>query len=411
MPERVVITGYGAVTPLGNSVEDTWQALVSGVCGIGYISQFDVSSYDVRIGAEVKDFNPVDYIEPVTARYTDRFAQFAMAAAMHAVQKARLKINDANKYDTGVIIGTGVGGVITLSNQIGVISTKGPKRASPFTVPMMIADAASGQVSIKLGIMGPNFSMTSACATGADAIGMAYRLIKHGELNTVIAGGADAAISPIGMAGFTQAGALSKNPDPKKACRPFDKDRDGFIVGEGAGILVMENMQQALNRGAEILAEITGYGVTSDAYHMTKPLESGEAAAKAMELALKCAGIQTVDYINAHGTSTPFNDLSETEAIKKVFGEKAYKIPVSSTKSMHAHMLGAAGAVETIICCKVVQEGIIPPTINLETPDPQLDLDYVPKTARKGDVKVAMSNSFGFGGHNSAVIVSRYNGK
>jgi 3-oxoacyl-[acyl-carrier-protein] synthase II len=411
MPERVVITGYGAVTPLGNSVEDTWQSLIAGVCGIDQISLFDVSAYDVKIGAEVKNFNPVDFIEPVTARYTDRFAQFALAASMQAVQKARLKINDSNRYDTGVIIGTGVGGVITLSSQVQVIDAKGPKRVSPFTVPMMIADAASGQVSIKLGIMGPNYSLTSACATGADAIGMAYRLIKHGELNTVIAGGADAAISPIGLAGFTQAGALSKNPDPKKACRPFDKDRDGFIVGEGAGILVLENLKKALARGADILAEVTGYGVTSDAYHMTKPLESGEAASKAMQFALKCAGLQAVDYINAHGTSTPFNDLSETEAIKKVFGEKAYKIPVSSTKSMHAHMLGAAGAVETIICCKVVQEGILPPTVNLLTPDPQLDLDYVPNTARKGDFKSAMSNSFGFGGHNSAVIVSRYNGK
>jgi 3-oxoacyl-[acyl-carrier-protein] synthase II len=411
MPERVAVTGYGAVTPLGNNVEDTWQKLIEGVCGIDLISLFDVTAYDVKIGAEVRGFNPVDFMDPVTARYTDRFAQFALAASVQAVEQAKLKIDAGNKYDVGVIIGTGVGGIITLSQQIGVINSKGPKRASPFTVPMMIADSASGQVSIKLGIMGPNLSLSSSCATGADAIGLAYRLIKHGEIHTVIAGGADAAICPIGLAGFTQAGALSRNPDPKQACRPFDKNRDGFIVGEGSAVFVLENLNHALARGADILAEVTGYGVTSDAYHITKPLESGEGAAKAMELALECAGLSKIDYINAHGTSTPFNDLSETQAIKRVFGPGAYDIPVSSTKSMHAHMLGAAGAIEALICCKALREGIIPPTINLQTPDPELDLDYVPNKARRGDVRTAMSNSFGFGGHNSAIIVSRYDAK
>jgi len=410
MPERVAVTGMGAVTPLGHNVEDTWRNLVSGVCGIGYISLFDTTGFDVRIAAEVKDFNPVDYIDPVTARYTDRFAQFALAAALQAVEQSGLKLDDSNKYDTGVIIGSGVGGIGTLSQQLAILNARGPRRVSPFTVPMMIADSACGQISIKLGARGPNFALTSSCSTGADAIGMAYRMIRHGEIASMIAGGADAAVSPIGLVGFIQAGAVSRNPDPLKASRPFDKNRDGFVVGEGAAVFVLENLGRAKARGARILAEVIGYGATSDAYHITKPLESGEGAARAMELALACAGNPEIDYINAHGTSTPFNDLSETKAIKQVFGDKAYRIPVSSTKSMHAHMLGAAGAVETLVCCKAVQEGVIPPTINLETPDPECDLDYVPGKARQVDVRVAMSNSFGFGGHNSAVLVSRYAG-
>ncbi|MDD5311407.1 MAG: beta-ketoacyl-ACP synthase II [Dehalococcoidia bacterium] len=410
MPERVAVTGMGAVTPLGHNVEDTWRSLVSGACGIGYISLFDTTDFDVRIAAEVKGFNPVDYIDPVTARYTDRFAQFALAAALQAVEQSGLKLDGSSKYDTGVLIGSGVGGIGTLSQQLATLNAKGPRRVSPFTVPMMIADSACGQISIKLGAMGPNFSLASSCSTGADAIGMAYRMIKHGEITAMIAGGADAAVTPIGLVGFIQAGAVTRNPDPLKACRPFDKQRDGFVIGEGAAVFVLENLDHAKARGARILAEVIGYGATSDAYHITKPLESGEGAAKAMELALACAGNPDVDYINAHGTSTPFNDLSETKAIRNVFGEKAYRIPVSSTKSMHAHMLGAAGAVETLICCKAVQEGVIPPTVNLETPDPDCDLDYVPGKARQVDVRVAMSNSFGFGGHNSAVLVSRYMG-
>ena len=409
MPSRVVITGYGAVTPLGCSVDATWKNLVSGVCGIGYITLFDTTDFTIKIAAEVKDFNPTDFMDPVTARYSDRYTQFALAAALQAIEKAGLKITDSNKYDIGILVGSGVGGIGTLSQQVNILSSKGPKRVSPF-MPMMIADSAPAQISIKTGIMGPNFSIASSCSTGADAIGLAYRLIRHGEIGAMIAGGADAAVTPIGIAGFTQAGALSKNPDPQKACRPFDKNRDGFITGEGAAILVLENLDHALARGANILAEIAGYGSTSDAYHITKPLESGDGAAKAMELALACAGINSVDYINAHGTSTPFNDLSETKAIKKAFGDTARRIPVSSTKSMHGHMLGAAGAVETLICCKAVQEGIMPPTINLETPDPECDLDYIPNKARNGDICTAMSNSFGFGGHNSAVIVRRYSG-
>ena len=361
MPHRVAVTGYGAISPLGLNVEDSWKELVAGTCGISYISQFDTSDFDVKIAAEVRGFNPAEHMDPVTARYSDRFTQFALAAAFQAVQKAGLKVTDDNKYDIGVIIGSGIGGIGSLSAQYRILYEKGPKRISPFLIPMLIADGAPGQISIKLGIMGPNFSMALSCATGADSLGMACNLIRHGEISTMIAGGADASITPIGIAGFTQAGALSKNPDPLKACRPFDKDRDGFITGEGAAVLVLENMESAQARGATILAEITGYGATSDAYHITKPLESGEGAARAISTAYKAAGSPEIGYINAHGTSTHFNDLSETRAIKKVFGDKAGRIPVSSTKSMHGHMLGATGAMEALICCKVVQEGIIPP--------------------------------------------------
>jgi 3-oxoacyl-[acyl-carrier-protein] synthase II len=411
MPHRVAVTGYGAVTPLGLNVEDSWNNLVAGTCGIGLITLFDTSDFDVKIAAEVRGFDPAAHIDPVTARYSDRFTQFALAAAFQAVAKAGLKVTEDNKYDIGIVIGSGIGGISSLSAQYRVLYEKGPKRISPFLIPMLIADGAPGQISIKLGIMGPNFSLASSCATGADALGMAFNLIRHGEISAMIAGGSDASITPIGIAGFTQAGALSKNPDPLKACRPFDKDRDGFITGEGAAVLVLENMNLALARGAQILAEITGYGATSDAYHITKPLESGEGAARAIETAFKSAGKPDLGYINAHGTSTHFNDLSETFAIKKVFGDRAVRIPISSTKSMHGHMLGATGAFEALVCCKIVQEGIIPPTINLCNPDPECDLDYVPNVARKADVRHAMTNSFGFGGHNSSLVISRYEGK
>lgn len=410
MHSRVAVTGYGAITPLGLNVEETWKNLVAGICGIGQISLFDTSDFDIKIAAEVKNFNPADFMDPATARYSDRYSHFALAASLQAIEMAGLKVDDSNRYDIGIVIGSGVGGIGSLSQQLNLLTARGPKRVSPFMVPMMIADSAPAQVSIKTGIMGPNFSIASSCATGADAIGLAYRLIRNGELGTIIAGGSDAAITPIGIAGFAQAGALSKNPDPLKACRPFDQNRDGFIAAEGSAILVLESFDLAQKRGARILAEIAGYGATSDAFHITKPMESGESAARAIHLALKNAGVGKVDYINAHGTSTHFNDLSETRAIKSVFGDASYKIPVSSSKSMLGHMLGAAGAIETLICCKVVQEGIIPPTINLMDPDPECDLDYVPNRARDAMVHVAMSNSFGFGGHNSAVIVRRYMG-
>ena len=409
MSERVVITGYGAVTPLGLDAETTWQRLVAGVSGIDYISLFDTTNFNVKIAAEVKDFAPLDYFDATTARYTDKFAQFAVAASLQAIEKAKLRINNANKYDIGILIGSGVGGLNTLTRQFEVLNSRGAARISPYLTPMMITDSASSQVSIKTGIMGPNLGLASSCSTGTDAIGMAYQLIKHGEIKLMIAGGAEA-IAPIGVAGFSQAGALSRSSDPKKASRPFDAKRDGFVVGEGGAVLVLESLDYARSRGVDILAEIIGYGATSDAYDRTQPLESGEGAVRAIELALANVDTDRVDYINAHGTSTPLNDIVETKTIKKVFGSKAYRIPISSTKSMVGHMLGAGGALEAIVCCQAINDGVIPPTMNLENPDPECDLDYVPNVARFGDVRIAVSNSFGFGGHNSVLAISRYSG-
>ena len=411
MLNRVVVTGYGAITPLGLNAEDTWRNLVDGVSGVGYISLFDTTDYKVKIGAEVKDFNPIDYIDPTTARHTDRFAQFALAASLQAIESAGLKIDESNRYDVGILVGSGVGGLDSVTKQLEILSARGPSRVSPYLVPMMIADSASAQVSIKTGIRGPNFSLISACATGTDVIGIAYKMIKWGEVKMMVVGGADAAVTPIGLAGFSQAGALSRNSEPQKASRPFDRERDGFVVAEGGAALILESLDCARSRGANILAEIIGYGATSDAFHVTAPLESGEAAARAIELALAEVDRDEVGYINAHGTSTPLNDASETRAIKKAFGDKAYKIPVSSIKSMLGHMMGAAGTIEAITCCQVINKGIIPPTINLEHPDPECDLDYVPNAARAGDVRIALSNSFGFGGHNSVIAISRYYGQ
>jgi len=408
---RVVITGYGAVTPLGLNIDDTWRNLIAGVSGVDYISLFDTTDYKVRIGAEVKDFNPIDYLDPGTARHTDRFAQFALAASLQAIESAGLKIDESNRYDFGILVGSGVGGLDSLTQQFQNLSTRGPARVSPYVVPMMIADAASAQVSIKTGIRGLNLSLISACATGTDVIGIAYKMVKWGEVKAMVAGGADAAVTPMGLAGFAQAGALSRNSEPKKASRPFDQERDGFVVGEGGAALILESLDYAKARGANILAEVVGYGATSDAYHVTAPLESGEAAAKAIEIALAGIDSDEVGYINAHGTSTPLNDASETRAIKMAFGDRAYKIPVSSIKSMLGHMMGAAGTIEAITCCQVINKGVIPPTINLEYPDPECDLDYVPNAARNADVRLAISNSFGFGGHNSVVAIGRYNGR
>lgn len=408
MPNRVVITGYGAVTPLGLTAEDTWQNLIAGKSGIGQISLFDAADFMVKIAAEVKGFNAVNYMDPTTAKYTDRFTQFAIAASLQAIEQSRLKIDDSNRYDAGVLIGSGIGGVGTLTQQYAVLGTRGPSRVSPYTVPMMIADNAASRVSIITKIMGPNLCLVTACSTGADAIGIAYQMIKHGEIKIMIAGGTDAAITTIGVAGFQQAGALSRNPDHQKASRPFDAKRDGFIMGEGAAAIVLESLDYAVHRGARILAEIVGYGATSDANHITQPAESGEPAVKAIELALAGIDRDKVDYINAHGTSTPLNDLSETRAIKKAFGDRAYKIPISSIKSMVGHMLGAAGALEAVACCKVLETGVIPPTINLEYPDPGCDLDYVPNKARTADIHLTISNSFGFGGHNSVLAISKY---
>lgn len=408
MNNRVVITGYGAITPLGTDIESTWQNLIAGNSGIDYITLFDATDFNVKIAAEVKDFDPLKYLDPSTAKYTDRFTHFAIAATLQAIEKTRLKIDDNNRYDIGIIIGSGIGGLTTLSRQMEILQTRGPSRISPYLVPMMIADNASGRISMITGIKGPNLSLATACSTGTDALGIAYKLIKHGEYKVIIAGGTDAAITPIGVAGFAQAGALSKNPDPSKASKPFDAKRDGFVIGEGAGIMILESLEYALSRNATILAEIVGYGATSDAFHITQPAEDADAAAKAIALSLTGLNCNDIGYINAHGTSTPLNDVTETRAIKKVLGNRAYDIPISSTKSMLGHMLGAAGAVEAIICCKVIAEGIIPPTINLEYPDAECDLDYVPNKAREKMVQLALSNSFGFGGHNSVLAISKF---
>ncbi len=408
MPERVVITGYGAVSPLGLNIDDTWQALLEGKNGIGPITSFDASEHNVKVAAEVKGFTPTDFMDPRTARYTDRFAQYAICAAKQAIDHSRLNIDDENRYEIGIIIGSGIGGTRSMEDQVGVLNSRGPAKVSPFIVPMMIADNATGRVSIETGIRGFNLSLVSACSTGTDAIGIAYKMIKHEELKTALAGGTDAAITPLGVAGFSQAGALTRNPDPATASRPFDAERDGFVMGEGSGVLVLESLSSALERGATIFAEIVGYGATSDAFHITQPLASGESALKAIQMALKDVPLEEVDYINAHGTSTKLNDASETRAIKKGFGKKAYDIPVSSIKSMLGHMLGAAGALEAIVCCKVLEEQLIPPTINFNTPDPECDLDYVPNAARKAKVGTVISNSFGFGGHNSVLALKKY---
>lgn len=409
MSDRVVITGMGAVSPLGLDVASMWEALLSGESGVGYISLFDPEPFETKIAAEIKGFTATDYLEHKQARHMDRYAQFAVVASLQAVEQSRLAFDDAE--DIGVLIGSGIGGLGTLSAQFNVLAEKGPRRVSPFLVPMMITDGASGQVSILLGAKGVNFCATSACSSGTDAIGEAFEIIKRGDAQVMVAGGAEAAITPIGVAAFNAAGALSKrNNEPQKASRPFDAERDGFVMGEGGAVVVLERLPHALKRGAQILAEVLSYGATSDAYHITQPAASGEGGAKAMQMALNKAGVSPdeVDYINAHGTSTPLNDRSETMAIKTVFGEHAFGLPISSTKSMMGHLIGAAGAIEAIICGLVIQHGVIPPTINLTNPDPECDLDYVPNVSRQARVRTALSNSFGFGGHNSVLVLREY---
>jgi len=409
---RVVVTGAGLITALGISVEDSWKALLEGRSGVGPITRFDTSQFSVKIAAEVKGFNPTDYIEHREARRMDRYTQFATAAAMQAVKQANLDC-DKEGPDVGVLIGSGIGGITTLSAQMATLAEKGPHRISPLLVPMMIADAAAGHVSIMLGAKGMNFCATSACSSGADAVGEACEIIRRGDAQVMIAGGAEAPLTPISVAGFNAAGALSvRNDAPQKASRPFDAQRDGFVMGEGAAVLVLESLDHALKRNANILAELAAYGATSDAFHITQPAQDGEGGAKAMLMALRKAGLTTkdIDYINAHGTSTPMNDKCETMAIKAVFGEDAYRVPVSSTKSMMGHMIGAAGAIEAVVCILAIQHGVIPPTTNLENADPECDLDYVPNVARQQRVRAAMSNSFGFGGHNSVLILREYAG-
>ncbi len=389
----------------------TWEGLIAGKSGIDYITLFDTSNMEVKFAGEVKGFNPENYIKRKDVRRMDRFAQMAVAAGYQAVKDTNLTIDTSNENDIGVFIGSGIGGLTTLFEQARVLVEKGADRVSPFLAPMMIADIAAAQISIALGVKGPNMCMTSACSSGSDAIGLAAEYIKFGNAQVMIAGGAEAIINPLGLTAFSQLKALStRNDAPQKASRPFDKDRDGFILSEGAVVLILESLEHAQKRSANILAEIAGYGATADSFHVTQPLESGDGAAKAMQMALKRGNIkpEEIDYINAHGTSTQLNDAMETKAIKTAFGDYAYKVPISSTKSMTGHLIGCAGALEPAICIMTILKGIIPPTINYEHPDPACDLDYVPNTARKKDVKTALTSSFGFGGHNSVIILKKY---
>jgi 3-oxoacyl-[acyl-carrier-protein] synthase II len=408
---RVVVTGMGVISPLGLDAATTWEGLIAGRSGVDYITQFDASGHETRIAAEVKGFEPTDYIGRKEARRMDRFTQMAVVAGMQAVEQAGLQIDPGNRDSIGVLIGSGIGGLMTLSEQINVLIEQGPDRVSPFMVPMMITDMASGQVSITLGARGTNFCPTSACSSGSDAIGTAYEIVKRGDALAMLAGGAEAIISPIGIAGFNANRAIStRNDEPQLASRPFDSERSGFVIGEGAAVLVLEDLSYANKRGAPILAEVMGYGASSDAFHITQPAEDGDGAVRAMKMAIRKSGLSPadIDYINAHGTSTPLNDRIETVAIKTVFGDHAYKLAVSSTKSMTGHLVGAAGALEAAICVMAISHGIIPPTINLTSPDPDCDLDYVPNVARKAKVHTALSNSFGFGGHNSVLVFREF---
>jgi len=408
---RVVVTGIGVLCPLGLNISTTWEALIAGKSGIDYITLFDAEPLETRIAGEVKGFEPTDYINRKEARRMDRFAQLTVAASLQAVEQSGIQINSANQDNIGIIVGSGIGGLTTLFEQTNIMLDKGPNKVSPFLVPMMISDMAAAQVSITLGVKGPNLCTTSACSSGSDAIGVGYELIKRGDTQAVIAGGSEAIINPIGIASFSALKAIStRNDEPQLASRPFDAERDGFVISEGAGLLILENLAHAQKRGANILAEVMAYGASADAYHITQPDENGEGAARAMLVALDKAGITAaeIDYINAHGTSTPLNDKTETISIKSVFGDNAYKIPISSTKSMMGHLIGGAGAVEAAICIMVIQHGIIPPTINLTHPDPECDLDYVPNVARRAKVTTALSNSFGFGGHNSVLVFRQY---
>jgi 3-oxoacyl-[acyl-carrier-protein] synthase II len=406
-----VVTGIGILCPVGRNASSTWEALIAGKSGIDYITLFDPEPLATRFAGEVKGFNPTDYVNRKQARHMDRFVQLAVAASLEAVKQAGIQINPGNQDNIGVIIGSGFGGLLTLSQQIRILWERGPDRVSPFLVPMLLADMASAQVSIVLGAKGPNLGTTSACSSGSDAIGTAYEIVKRGDAQAMLAGGSEAAVTPIGIAAFNALRVLStRNSQPQLASRPFDAERDGFVLSEGAAVLMLEDLSFARRRGASILAEITGYGVSSDAYHVTQPTEDGEGAVRAMQMALNKAGLATteIDYINAHGTSTLLNDKMETRAIKTVFGDTAYHIPISSTKSMMGHLLGGAGAVEAAICIMVIQHGIIPPTINLTHSDPECDLDYVPNIAHQARVTTALSNSFGFGGHNSVLVFRQY---
>lgn len=409
--KRVVVTGMGLMTPLGKSVEEFWANIRAGKSGIDTITHFDTTDQKCHIGGEVKDFDPTEYIDKKEAKHMDLYEQYAVAAAKFAVEQANIDMEKEDPYRIGVITGSGIGGIGTAEKQIITNENRGPSRVSPFYITMMISNMAAAHVAIRYGFKGPNYNVVSACASGSNAVGEAFRLVQHGTCDMVVTGGAEASITPSSFAGFCSMKALStNNDDPQGASRPFDKNRDGFVMGEGAGVLVLEELEHAKARGANIICEMVGYGATDDAYHITSPAPNGEGAQKAMEFALKDAHltIDDVTYINAHGTSTEYNDKFETAAIKALFGDKAHEVAVSSTKSMTGHLLGAAGAVESIICALAIRDGFIPPTINYQTPDEECDLDYVPNVGREQDVKVAMSNSLGFGGHNATVVFQKY---
>lgn len=410
---RVVVTGTGVVTPIGLDVASFWESCLAGRSGADRIKRFDASAYAVQIGCEVKDFDPTRYMDRKDARRVDRTTQYAIAATRQALDQARLSLDSIDLDEVGVVFGSGVGGLDSLWEAASVLKERGPMRVNPLLSTMMGADMIAGNISILWGARGPNFGIVSACASGNHSIGEAFEIIRRGDASVMICGGAEGALNPLGLSGFHRTGALStRNDDPQHASRPFDAQRDGFVFGDGGGALILERLDFALARGARPLAEVVGYGATADAYHVTAPLEDGSGAAKAMLRALKKAGLrpEDVDYINAHGTSTPLNDKTETLAIKTVFGERAYDIPISSTKSMIGHLIGAAGAVEAVASIQTLLTGTIHPTINYEFPDPECDLDYVPNTPRRADVRVVLSNSFGFGGHNATLIFKKYEG-
>ncbi|BAF59920.1 MAG: beta-ketoacyl-ACP synthase II [Pelotomaculum sp.] len=411
MRKRVVVTGLGIISPVGTGLEKFWASLTGGISGIKPVTRFDPVNFSTKIAGEVKDFNPFDYMDRKEARRMDRFTQFAVAATGMALSDSGLDLEKADRNRIGVILGSGIGGIETLEEQARVLGEKGPGRVSPFFVPMMIANMGAGQVAISYRLQGPNITTVTACASSTNAIGDAFKMLQWGHADVIITGGTEAPITPLAMAGFCSMKAMStRNDEPEKACRPFDAGRDGFVVGEGAAILVLETLENALNRGARIYAEVAGYGSTCDAYHITAPDPEGCGAVKAMREALADAGIEpdSIDYINAHATATPLGDKAETLAIKKVFKQHAYEMAISSTKSMTGHLLGAAGGLEAIVCVMAIHKGVIPPTINYEQPDPECDLDFVPNVARKAEVNAALSNSFGFGGHNATLIFKKY---
>lgn len=408
---RVVVTGLGLITPLGSNVQKSWEGVCKGVSGIDRITVFDASDFPCQIAGEVKDFTPQDFIERKEIKKMDIFIQYALAAGTMAVEDAELKINEENADRVGVIVGAGIGGLNTIERYHSVLLESGHRRISPFFIPMLIANLAAGQISMRFGARGPNSCVSTACAAGTHSIGDAFKIIQRGDADVMIAGGSESVITPLTIAGFANMKALStRNEFPQKASRPFDNERDGFVMGEGAGIVVLEDLESALKRRARMYAEIIGYGLTADAYHMTAPDPEGRGVANCMRMALRDARIApaAVDYINAHGTSTPFNDKHETMSIKRVFGEHAYRLAVSSTKSMTGHLLGAAGGVEAVFCALALFQGMIPPTINYETPDPECDLDYVPNHPRHTDLNVVLSNSFGFGGTNACIVLKKY---